>query len=100
MYVYTRVCMYACIRVYPCMCIRVYACIYMFIKHFECIPLCISRFLFSSVENTIIFVVTFIAFVDFKHRSQRKGGMFFPLIILLSIKKQNLQFRNINKLIN
>ena len=28
--------------------------------HFECIPLCISRILFSSVENTIIFCCDFL----------------------------------------
>ena len=48
--------------------------------------------------NWANFVVTFIGFVDFKQRSARKGGTFFPLIILLSINKQNLQFRNMNKL--
>ena len=36
----------------------VHICIWDFL-HFECIPLCISRISFSSVENTIIFLATF-----------------------------------------
>ena len=36
--------------------------------HFECIPLCMSRILFSSVKNTIIFVATFWGFVDYKFK--------------------------------
>ena len=47
----------------------VYGCVWDFF-HFECIPLCISHILFSSVENTIIFVLTFflVCWFDFKFK--------------------------------